>query len=154
MLRRLKIRALDHVGNHAVQTQILTIMGRINALYTVGLQNFYFLSNNHTTAAAKHFYVAGAALAQHINHVLEILDMPALVRAHRNAMNIFLDGRRNHILDRPVVTQMNDLGALGLEDAAHDVDCSIMAIKQGGRGDKAHLALGVTFNTGTQRWLA
>jgi len=47
-----------------------------------------------------------------------------------------------------VVAQVDDLGAHALQDAAHDVDGGVVAVKQAGRGDKAHLVGGAVVGQG------
>ncbi len=41
------------------------------------------------------------------------------------------------------VAEVDDLGAGGLQDAAHDVDRRIVAVEQRRGGDEAHLVLGL-----------
>ncbi|MNT53615.1 hypothetical protein D3C72_1907070 [compost metagenome] len=80
-----------------------------------------------------------ALFAQQVDHVLEILDVAALVAGNGNALRVFLQGCRDHFLDRAVVAQVDHLAAVRLQDAAHDVDRRIMAVEQRCRRDKAHL---------------
>ena len=107
-----------------------------------------FGRHNHTATAAKHLDVFAASLAQQIDHVLEILHMTALVGADGNALCVLLQCSRDHFIDRPVVTQVNHLGAHALQDAAHDVDGRVMAIKQTGGRHKAHFVGGAIFGKG------
>jgi hypothetical protein len=65
--------------------------------------------------------VAGVALLQHVDHVLEVLDVPALVAGQRDAVGVFLQ-RGAHVLDAAVVAQVDHFRALRLDQAAHDVD--------------------------------
>jgi hypothetical protein len=74
--------------------------------------------------------------------------MTALVRADRNALNIFLQSGCHHFVDRAVVTQVNHFGAHALQNPAHDVDGSIVAIKQAGCRDKANFVSGSVFGEG------
>jgi hypothetical protein len=46
------------------------------------------------------------------------------------------------------VTQVNDFGTHALQNAAHDVDGRIVAIKQTGCRDKAHFVRGAVFGEG------
>ena len=50
------------------------------------------------------------------------------------------------------MTQMDDLGALRLQDAAHDVDRRVVAVKQGRGGDEPHGMLGPVQVTGHSRF--
>jgi hypothetical protein len=83
-----------------------------------------------------------ATLAQQIDHVLEILDMAALVRADGDALHVFLQRGGDDFVDRAVVAKVNHLCAHALQDAAHDVDGGVVAVKQTGCRDKAHLVFG------------
>ncbi len=66
--------------------------------------------------------------------------MAALVGAQRDRMHIFLDRGVDDFGDRTIVTEVDDFGARGLQDAAHDIDRGIVPIEQAGRGDEANLA--------------
>ena len=88
-------------------------------------------------AAAVDLNVVGAAFFQEVDHVLEELDVAALVGGDRNALRVLLDCGVHDLPHRAVVAQVDDLGAVRLEDAAHDVDGGIVAVKQaGGRDDR------------------
>ena len=100
------------------------------------------IGNDHSAAAAKHFDVRAAALAQQIDHVLEVLQMTALITGYGDSVRIFLQGGSNNLVNRAVVAKMNDLGTLGHQDAAHDVDRCVVAIKQRGSRDKTDFVLG------------
>jgi hypothetical protein len=43
---------------------------------------------------------------------------------------------------------VDDFGAHALQDAAHDVDGGVVAVKQAGGGDKTHLVGGAVFGQG------
>ena len=64
-----------------------------------------------------------------------------LIGADRNALNVFLDGCGHNLVHRPVVTEMDDFGAQGLKNAAHDIDGSVVPVKQAGRRDKTDFML-------------
>jgi hypothetical protein len=61
----------------------------------------------------------------------------ALVGADRDAIGVFLDRRAHDVIHTPIVPEMDNLGALRLNQASHDVDCGIVTIKQGCGGHKA-----------------
>ena len=71
---------------------------------------------------------------QEIDHVLEELDVAALVGGDRDALGVLLDGGVDDLLDRAVVAEVDDLGAVRLQDAAHDVDRRVVAVEQRRRG--------------------
>ena len=50
-------------------------------------------------------------------------------------MCVLFDGSLDYLVDRSIVSQVDDLGALRLEDATHDVDGGVVAIEQRGGGD-------------------
>ena len=80
-------------------------------------------------------------LAQEIEHVLEILEVPALVGRHRDALHVLLERRAHDFIDRAVVAEVDHLRARGLQDAAHDVDGGIVAVEQARGRDEADLVL-------------
>jgi hypothetical protein len=86
---------------------------------------------------AEHADVAGVAFLQHVDHVLEVLDVSALVAGQGDAVGVFLQGGADHVLDAAVVAQVHHFRALGLDQAAHDVDGRIVAVEQAGRGDES-----------------
>jgi methylmalonyl-CoA mutase cobalamin-binding domain/chain len=86
-----------------------------------------------------------AALLQQLDHVLEILDMPALVRADRDALHVFLQRRGHDLVDRAVVAQVDHLRAHAHQDAADDVDRGVVAVEEAGGGDEAHLVRRAVF---------
>ena len=56
-----------------------------------------------------------------------------------DALHVLLDRGGDDLVDRAVVAEVDDLGARGLHDAAHDVDRGVVAVEQRGGGDEAHL---------------
>ena len=122
-----------------MQAHALAIFGAVNAGHAVIMQLPNFSRHDHATAAAKHLDVAAATRAQQVHHVFEIFHMAALVGADGDALHILLQGCGHHIVHRAVVSQVNHLRAHALQNASHDVDGRIMAIKQTGGGHKAHL---------------
>jgi len=86
--------------------------------------------------------------AQQVDHVLEILDVSALVGADGDALNVLLQGGRDHLIDAAVVTQVDDLRPHALQDAAHDVDRCVMPVEQACCGDEAHLVRGAVVGQG------
>ena len=67
--------------------------------------------------------------------------MPALIGADRNAVHPLLDGGIDNLFGGAIVPQMDDLGAGPLQQAPKDVNGGIVAVEQGGGGDKPHLGL-------------
>ena len=81
-------------------------------------------------ATAKNLTLWRTALVQEIAHILEILNMPALIACHSNRLRIFLHGSIYHLSNRAVMPQVNYFCACGLNNTTHDIDCSIMSIKE------------------------
>jgi len=77
-------------------------------------------------------------LGQQLGQVLEVLDVAALVGADRHGLGVLVKDRVHHLADRPVVPEVHDLRALGLQDPPHDVDRGVVPVEQRGRGDEPH----------------
>ena len=103
--------AFDHVLDHLHQAHVHAVVGVVDALHAVGLQLADFLGGDGAAAAAEYADVAGAALAQHVDHVLEVFDVAALVGRHRDCVGIFLQRGADHVLDAAVVAEVDDFGA-------------------------------------------
>jgi hypothetical protein len=86
--------------------------------------------------------VSAALGPQAIDQVAEELVVAALVRGDGDALHVLLDDRGDDLLDRSVVAEVDDLAALRLEDAPHDVDGRVVPVEQAGRGDDAHRVTG------------
>ena len=136
------VAAHHHLANHAGQPHLLAVFGAVDARHAVGLQLADLGRHDHAAAAAKHLNVLAAAAPEQIDHVLEILHMPALVGADGNALRVFLQGGRHHLVNAAVVAQVNHLGPHALQNAPHDVDGRIVSVKQAGGGDETHLVGG------------
>jgi hypothetical protein len=121
------------------QAHALAVLGAVDARDAVGLQLADLGRHDHAAAAAEHLDVLAAALAQQVDHVLEVLDVAALVGADGDALHVFLQGGGDDLVDAAVVAEVDHLGAHALQDAPHDVDGGVVAVEQAGRGDEAHL---------------
>ena len=55
----------------------------------------------------------------------------------RNGVRVFLDSGVDDFGDRAVVTEVDDLGTGGLQDATHDVDRRVVAVEQARGSDEA-----------------
>ena len=84
--------AFDHIVDHALQAELHTVLGRVDARHAIVLQVLDFRGNNHPAAAAEHRDMPGVVVPQHIHDVLEKFDVPPLVGADRNTLDIFLQG--------------------------------------------------------------
>ena len=137
--RQIDVALGDHRSDHSLQTELLPVFRREDARDAVVVQLLDLGADDDAAAAAVDADVFAAALAQQIDHVLEELDVPALVRADRDALHVFLQRRGDDLLDRAIVTQMNHFNAHALQNAPHDVDRRIVPVEQRRRGDEAHL---------------
>src|SRR5690348_16519282 len=130
------LRAADHVLDHLHQAQLHAVVGVVDALHAVGFQLPDLFRGDGAAATAEHADMAGALLLEHVDHVLEVLDVAALVGRHGDRVGILLQRGAHHVLDRAVVAEVDHLRALGLDDPPHDVDRCVVAIEQAGRGDE------------------
>src|SRR5690606_29861133 len=78
-LRQVDVAAPDHVGDHALQAHLLAVFRAVDALHPVVVQLADLGRYDAPAAAAEHLDVVGARLAQQVDHVLEVLDVAALV---------------------------------------------------------------------------
>ena len=127
----------DHQVDHPGQAEALAVLGGEDARDAALVQQLDLARHDHAAAAAVDPDVPGAALAQQLDQVAEVLDVAALVRADRDALHVLLDRGGHHLVDRAVVAEVDHLGALALQDPPHDVDRRVVAVEQARRGDEA-----------------
>src|SRR3954447_345517 len=95
-------------------------------------------------------------LPERVDRVLEVLEMAALVRADGNPVGVLLDRRAHDVLDAAVMTEMDDLGAGRLYQAAHHVDRRVVPVEERCCGHEAErrclgcylVLLGAKINSG------
>ena len=133
---RSTVALADHEVDHAGEAEGLAVGGAEDARDAVLVQRGDLLGDDHAAAAAVDLDVARAALAQQVDEVVEVLDVAALVRRDRDALHVFRDRRGHDLVDRAVVPEVDDLGALALQDPPHDVDRGVVAVEQAGGGDE------------------
>ena len=109
----------------------------VDALDAVGFEFADLLGRDRAAATGEHADVRGVAFTQHVDHVFQVLDMPALVAGQGDGVGVFLQRGADHVLDRTVVPEMDDFRALCLDQAAHDVDRRVVPVEQAGGGDEA-----------------
>ena len=141
VLREVEVAARQHVVDHALQAHALAVFRRVDARHAAVVQLLDLGRHDDAAAAAEHLDMSSAARAQQLDHVLEELDVPALIGRHGDALHVLLQRRGDDLIDRAVVPQMNYFGARGLQDAAHDVDRRVVAVEQARRRDEADLVL-------------
>ena len=131
------VASLDDLIDHPRETETLTVLGREDG--DPGLpQPGDLLRHDHAATTAEDLDVIGTLLAQRLDEVLEELDVPALVGAHCHALDVLLQGCGDDLADRAVVPEVDDLRALRLQDAPHDVDARVVPVEQRGRRDEAN----------------
>ena len=133
--------ALQHVADHAFQAQLLAVVRRIDPRHAVIVQFLDLGRHDHAATAAEDLDVAAAALLEHVDHVLEVLDVPALVGTDGDAVSVLLQRRGDHFLYRAVVAQVDHLATQRLQQAAHDVDRGVVAVEQRSCGNETQILL-------------
>ena len=101
------------------------------------VQGAHLLRHDDPAAAAEDPHVPRLPLAEHVQHVPEVLDVPALVGADRDPVHVLVDGGGHHLLDGAVVAEVDHLRPRCLEEPPHDVDRRVMAVEEAGGGDEA-----------------
>ncbi|EXI67715.1 MAG: hypothetical protein AW08_01656 [Candidatus Accumulibacter adjunctus] len=128
--RQVVVGFRDDLVDHSLQTHRLPVLRGIDARHAVGVQFSDLAWHDDAATATENLDVLAAAGAQQVDHVLEELDVAALVGSDGDPLHIFLQGRVDDLLDGAVVAKMNHLGARRLQDAAHDVDRCIVPVEQ------------------------
>ena len=142
-LRGVEVGALDHVRDHAVEAHRAAVFWGEDLGDAVVLELLDLARHDHSAATAVDLDVLCAALLEEVDHVLEELDVAALVGRDRDALDVLLDRGVDNLFDRAVVAEMDHLGPLRLQDAAHDVDGHVVTVKQRCRGHETHLVFGL-----------
>ena len=129
--------ARDEIVDHALEAELEAVVRVVDPLHAQRLELRDLGRRDRAAATAEHADAAGAALAQHLDHVAEVLDVPALVRAHRDRVRVLLDRGPDDLGDSPVVPEVDHLRPTRLDEPAHDVDRRVVAVEQRGRRDDA-----------------
>ena len=124
----------DHGVDHPLEAEGLPVLGREDAGHPVGLEGGDLLGDDHPAAAPVDPDVTASLLPEAVDEVPEVLVVAALVGADGDAVDVLLDGGGDDLVHRAVVTEVDDLGALALQQPAHDVDGGVVAVEEtGGR---------------------
>jgi hypothetical protein len=129
----------QQVVDHPLQAHRAAIVGRVHVLDAVRLQVGDLLRQDHTAAAGEYPDLLPARLLQPVVHVLQVLDVTALIRGHGDRVCVFLNRTVHDLVHRPVMTQMDDFGAARLQDPPHDVDRCVVPVEQRRRRDDPDL---------------
>jgi hypothetical protein len=71
----------------------------------------------------------GAQVPEHVDHVTKILVVPALVGTAGDRIRILLQRSPDDVIDAAIVTEMNDLRTMGLQQAPDNVDCGVVSVE-------------------------
>jgi hypothetical protein len=112
--RQVLVAAHHHLADHSLQAHPLTVFRAVDAGDAIVLQLADFRRHDHPAAAAEHLDVGAAALAQQVDHVAEVLDVPTLVARHRDALHVLLQRCSDDLVHRAVVAEVDHLGAHAL----------------------------------------
>ena len=130
----------DHFGDHPVETETLAVLGGEDANATLRKQRDLF-GHDDAATASEDLDVTGALLRELVGEVGEVLDMSTLIGRHRYGVRVLTDGSAHHLVDTAVVTEVDDFGALRLQDASHDVDGGVVAVKEACGGHETNRRL-------------
>ena len=131
----------DRILDHALEAHAAPVLGRIDLLDPVALEGGDLGWGDRAAAAHDDPYVRCAALAQHVDHVAEVLVVTALIGADGDRVGVLLHGRLDDLGDAAVVAEVNHLGAVCLQQAADHVDRRIVTVEQRGGAHEAQRAL-------------
>jgi hypothetical protein len=88
-----------------------------------------FFGQDSATAATENFDMAAAIFIQKVFHVLEKLNVTALVRSDCNSLYIFFNGTFHDLSNRAVMAEMDDLRPFALQYPPHYIDRGIVPVK-------------------------
>ena len=140
----------DHIFDHAFQSHLPAVIGRVNAGDAIRMQFFDFGRQDGTATAAENFYVPRAVGIEQVFHILKKFQVPALVRGDGDALHIFFNGTGHNIGYGTVMSQVDHFHPLCLQDAPHNIDGCIMPVKQGSSGNHSDVGEGIIHAIGLQ----
>ncbi len=146
--REIPVGPPHHVLDHSHQTQLGAVLRGVEPFDAVGVEFSHLGRDNHTAATAKHLHRARPAGFQQVDHVLEVLHVPALIGRDGDAVGVLLDGSRDDLAHGPVVPEMDHLGAIALEKTTDDVDGRVVAVEQARCSDETQAVTGLEAGAG------
>ena len=126
----------DDIVNHALQAHFPAVVRVVDALDAIVVELGNLLGEDGAAPAAEDADVPGPALIEQVLHVFEVFHVASLVGGHGNGLSVFLNGAVHHLIDRTVMTEVDDPHP-ERQDAPHDVDGGIVAVEEGGGSDDA-----------------
>jgi hypothetical protein len=130
----------EQIVDHPLQAERAAVVRRVDARDAVGVQ-LGDLGGQDGPAAAPEQLDGRSPLLEQVEHVLEELDVPALIAGDGDALRVLLDRAVDDVLRAAVVAEVDHLRARRLEDAPHDVDRRVVTVEEGRRGDDANRVL-------------
>ncbi len=122
------------VVDHSLQAQLASVLRGENLADAVVVELLDLVWDDDPATSAEDFDMRCISLLEQVVDVFEKLKVPALVGADGDPLGIFVDGRRDDLVRRAIVSEMHDLGTGVLQQAAHDVDRNVMTVVKTGRG--------------------
>ena len=129
--------AREHVVDHAGQAHAAAVLGRVDLLHAVALERLDLVRARWCRRRRPPRARAVAALAQHVDHVGEVLVVAALVGADGDGVGVLVDGGAHDVGDAAVVAEVHHLGAARLQQAPDHVDGGVVTVEQRGGGHEA-----------------
>jgi hypothetical protein len=133
-----EVALAHHFVDHALQAHGAPIVGREHARDAVRVQ-LRDLRRQDGAAASGEDQDAPPRGGNQVVHVLQELEVSALVAGQGDALGILLDGAVDDLAHRAVVAEVDDFGSRGLQQPPHDVDRGVVAVEQRGRRHQAHV---------------
>ncbi len=134
-----EIGILYQVVDHSLESHRTTVIRMVNACDAISMQLFDLGKQYRSAAAAEDLDMWRSFFAEQVVHIFEVLDVSALVRRHGDRLRIFLDSGVDHFFYRAVVPEVNHFAAGRLDDAAHDVDRSVVSVEKRSRRNDADI---------------
>src|SRR5262249_12502038 len=130
-------KSAEHVLDHPGDPESPPVLGRVDLLDPVPLEGRDLVGRDRAAAADYYADVLVAALAQHVDHVGEILVVSALVGADGDRVGVLVDGGAHDIGDAAVVAEVHHFRTARLQQAPDHVYGGVVAVNQRGGRDEA-----------------
>jgi hypothetical protein len=123
--------------DHPVEAELPAFLGTEDPRDALSLERLDLVRSDRSSTAAIHEDRSTSALPQPVHQVPEELHVAALIGRDRHRVHVLLDRSLHEFVHRTVVSQVDHLGALGLQEPAHDVDGGVVPIEQRSRRQHA-----------------
>ena len=105
------------------------------------MQGPNLVGDDDTATPTEDFDGSAVVLVQQGDHVPKELVVTALIRADCDGVCVLFDARLDDVGYRAIVAQVDDLRTKLLQETPHDVDGSVVSVKERGCGDHAGTGL-------------